>query len=782
MKTVKVVYLSNKKCPMNTKEFHRNILLALVLLTFPLSYSRAQPDTARIGEMLQRAESLRTTNPDSAIGVATQALNIADGSDSKELLIRVEHTLGNCYYSRNDFELALSHLKRSLQIATEEGIKFWVAMNLNRIGNVYQLKSDYGSALQAYMEALNINRSIDNMSQLARTLVNIGTVYSITGSYKEAIENMLKALETYEQAKDYEGIAWASLSISRLFSRIDLYEKALQYAESSLTHYRQLSNINGITLAKTELANIYYHLGMYSKAKEMVTDVLATNQQNQNIYGQAANHLLLGIINFELGDYTSSKSNLLTSLELKRQVNDSIDMAKLNRYLGEVNLKSGNVAAGLASLEQAMRIAQRQRVLTDQRDIFFSLSQAYRLKGDYRKSLDYFTRYSAVKDSINASQIARMEMQYDFDKREREQELLARQREAIQQAKLERQRMLTLFISIALLLAVALAGVVFYFYRNKKKINALLVAQNQEILRQKEEIETQKEEIESQRDLAERQRDQIAGQQKQITDSIRYASRIQSAVMPRTDTLATYFTDYFVYFQPKNIVSGDFFWVTRLNDGRIAIAVADCTGHGVPGAFMSILGITLLKEIIAYRQVTSAGDLLDKLRQMVIAALNQSGQVQDSHDGMDMGLLVVDAKGMKAEYAGAYMPLLVSRNSNLPEVSDSIQPETANGYSIYEIKGDKMPVGYHLVGERPFTTLRFNILPNDTFYLMSDGYTDQFGGALNQKLMMVNFKKILLGLQTLSLSRQNEELQKQFIEFQGTQKQVDDILVMGFRI
>lgn len=742
----------------------------------------AQDDVGRFNDLIQRAEKLRSANPDSAVGLALQACNMGALLGGDIYQIQAEHTLGYCYYNRNDFELALNHLQKSLRLARQADQQAWIALNLNRIGNVYQLKSIYPQALQSYLDALDINNRLEDKIQIARTQVNIGTVYSLTGNYPRATEHMLEALETYEKEEDREGMAWTSLSIARLFSQIEFYDKALQYNELALNQYRGLGNRNGEILSLTELANIYYHSGYNEKALKIADEVLASNIQTQNIHGQAANYLLMGIIYFELSSYKKADEYLLKALDLKQSVNDSIDISKLNRYLGEVQIKRGNFAQGFKYLNSAMEVALKQKLMSDARDVYLSLSHAYTLRGDFKKALEHHSSYSAIKDSINAGDIGRMEMQYEFDKREHEQELVSKQREAMQQAKLERQRMFSFFISIALLLTVVFAVVIFYFYREKKKINQILVAQNHEILRQKNEIEDQKQEIESQRDLAERQRDQIADQQKQITDSIRYASRIQAAVLPRPQNLESYFRDYFVFYQPKNIVSGDFYWVTSLPDGRLAVTVADCTGHGVPGAFMSMLGITLLKELTTAQGTESAGDILFKLRQLVIASLNQTGNEGDSHDGMDMGLAIIDRVKGEMEFAGAYMPLLIVRKSGLEGIDPSYPVEAANGYSIFEIKGNKMPIGFHVIGEKPFTTHCVKYLSDDVVYMFSDGYTDQFGGPSNQKYMLINFKKFLLNIQAYPLAEQKNAIEKNFEEFKGNQKQVDDILIMGFKV
>lgn len=767
------------------------LIIALVVFVLRVQYILAQPgeqgiDNRQLEVIFERIEKAQGVNPDSAILIATQALNKATEINDQELIVKAEYILGYSYYNRNDFELALNHLNRSLALAQDHSMSYWVAINFNRIGNVYQLKSNYNEALEFYKQALTINESLRDNHEIARTLVNLGTVNSLFGSYQRAIGYFLEALGKYESLQEPDGTAWTSLSIARLFNRLGLYEKALQYAEPALNQYRDIErrtgNATGVVLSLSELGGIYYHLGLFDKALELTRSVLEMNVKSKNLHAQAANRLLLGMIYFEKGDIPNAGLNLTRALEIKEQVNDSLDIAKLFRYLGDLHILKGDTRTGLGFLNKSLLFARNHNLLSDIKDSYQSLSRAYSAMGNYRVSLDYHILYSTLKDSINAGEIAKLEMQYDFDKREREQELITQQKEAFQRQRLERQRMLTIFTTIALLLAIALVLVILYFYREKQKTNRLLIAQNEEIRRQKSEIEDQKHEIESQRDLATRQRDQIADQQKQITDSIRYASRIQKAVMPREQSIGEYLSDYFILYKPKNIVSGDFYWVTRLNDGRTAVAVADCTGHGVPGAFMSMLGITLMKELGTTIGSESAGDVLFKLRRLVIASLNQTGIEGESVDGMDMSIVLIDKSTNVLEYAGAYLPILICRGSEAKPVENAHDALQLNGHCIYELKGNKMPIGFHVIGELPFTTLRVDLLPADTLYMFSDGYIDQFGNSPNLKFMLVNFKKLLLNIQAKSLSEQKQILDSTLEEFRGNHKQVDDILVMGFKV
>lgn len=768
--------------------FYRKRILTVLcsLLFISSSFSQIISENDSLKILLDQCEVLRVSKPDSAVSLARKTLLLSRNTNDEIQILRAEHTLGYCYYSINNFELALEHLNTSLELARKINSQQWIAKGLNRVGNVYQLKSNYHQAFNAYKEALQLNQKLEDHPEIARTLVNLGTIYNLFGNYQKSIEYFLKALALYENIGDVEGVAWTSLNISRMFNRLGLHEKAMQYAETALNNYREVEvkkgNSTGVTLSLTELGNIYYYLKTYNKALEYFETVLEINTKTKNIHGKAANLLAIGIINSQMGNLDEAENNFQMALALKIQLNDSIDLSSLYRHLGANAVKKGNNKEGIRYLNMGLAIAQKQKLLSDIKDCYQSLSISFASLNNYQKALYYQVLYSQLKDSINAGDIARLEMQYDFDKREKEQEIINQQKEAIQEVKLERQRTISGFIALAFILTLLLAGVIFYYYREKKKINQVLLEHNLEIERQKNEIENQKQEIEAQRDLATRQRDQIADQQRQITDSIRYASRIQNAVLPRESTIRELINDFFIIYKPKNIVSGDFYWISKLEDGKLVVAISDCTGHGVPGAFMSMLGITHLKELTSVAHHVHAGDLLFKLRKLIINSLNQTGNEGDSVDGMDMSLVLIDKINKKIEYAGAYLPIFICREKQLEKIHDADDQIDSDNFELFEIRGNKMPIGYHPTGELPFDNHSINIFPDDSIYMFSDGYSDQFGGPSNSKFLLSNFKKLILNLQHFSMQDQKRVLDQTIEDYRGTQKQVDDILVMGFKV
>ncbi len=299
--------------------------------------------------------------------------------------------------------------------------------------------------------------------------------------------------------------------------------------------------------------------------------------------------------------------------------------------------------------------------------------------------------------------------------------------------------------------------------REKKVLETKVRERTREIEAQKLEIEMQRDQIAEQKGYVEEQRDRIAEQKQEITDSIQYARRIQQAVLPGKQMLEQTLPDHFIFFKPRDIVSGDFYWVDRKDD-QIIVCAADCTGHGVPGAFMSLLGLTFLNEIVNKDGILKASEILNRLRVSIMKSMSHRGGTDQAWDGMDLSLVIINRKLNMLEFAGAYNPLILSRNSE-----------------IIEYKGDKMPVGKHVGEEKPFTNHRVPLLAGDMLYLFSDGFPDQFGGEKGSKYKARAFKRFLSGISEEPVDKQSELLEQELHRWMGNTPQVDDILVMGIR-
>lgn len=259
------------------------------------------------------------------------------------------------------------------------------------------------------------------------------------------------------------------------------------------------------------------------------------------------------------------------------------------------------------------------------------------------------------------------------------------------------------------------------------------------------------------------QRDKIQFQQKELEQSLKYASSIQSALLPDLKYFKKLFPESFILFKPRDIVSGDFYWYGR-KGSRVAVAAADCTGHGVPGAFMSMLGISFLNEIVS-KCIPRANTILNRLRENVMKALHQTGEVSEHKDGMDIALCVIDLEKLEMEYSGAFNPLYLIKQGVL-----------------HQTHGDKMPIGINAVEEKSFTNHIINLEKGDLIYLFSDGYPDQFGGPHNKKFKYRSLRELMVKISPKPMETQKKELERSFIKWKADYEQVDDVLMIGLKI
>lgn len=320
---------------------------------------------------------------------------------------------------------------------------------------------------------------------------------------------------------------------------------------------------------------------------------------------------------------------------------------------------------------------------------------------------------------------------------------------------------------------------------------------NTELEQQKEEIITQAEELEAQRDLLLDKNAEIEEKNQNIHASIQYASRIQRAILPPLNPLENNFTEHFILYKPRDIVSGDFYWL-KCQDNRTYVVAADCTGHGVPGAFMSMLGVSLLNEIVEKHRGIEANEMLDLLRENVIKSLHQRQEHTKTQDGMDLSLLVYNKQTNEVSFAGANNPLIIVRNNsnNFKDITNDISEKKYkimrdnNSQTILiELKADKMPIGIYIKDNIPFTQYKFTPQKGDTMYIFSDGFPDQFGGEKGQKYMIKKLKQFLIQINNLSLNEQKKNLNEEFNKWINTpniktnkpSEQTDDVIILALK-
>jgi len=368
-------------------------------------------------------------------------------------------------------------------------------------------------------------------------------------------------------------------------------------------------------------------------------------------------------------------------------------------------------------------------------EIFKSYASVYSKMGNYKNAYRFQSRHFTLNDSIMnqemLNQIAEMETKYETEKMEKEMDLMRKQQEldAVEHdAEVNRQQLMTVFSVIAFILVAVIGVIIYNRYRLKQRALALLSVKNQ-----------------------------------QITDSINYARRIQEAILPSDEDIKKEWPESFVLYKPKAVVSGDFYWFSHHN-GKSFIATVDCTGHGVPGAFMSMIGNTLLNEIIHEKQLSKPSEILKRLHLGVSSSLNQSKKETSSRDGMDLTFCTIDKAALKLQFAGANNPLYLVRDGKLEET-----------------KADTLSIGDDRFGD-DYTNHEIQLKTGDCIYTFTDGYADQFGGPNNKKYYYRNFQELLIRNSSKSMDEQKSSLDSEIMSWMGERTQVDDILIVGFRI
>lgn len=555
----------------------------------------------------------------------------------------------------------------------------------------------------------------------------LGEAYYLQELYSNSLDYFKKYLTIQLKKGDEKAIGKAYNNLGIVYRAIDSYKEAMQCYEKALGIYQKLNDQEG-------LSSIYNNLGVLN--------------ENLNLFGQARDY------------YTKS-------LNIELGLNNPEGISTSYHNLGGINLKLRNYAKAIEYCEKSISISDSlsfNHTLEVNYDVLY---QIYKETGNTTQSLSYLEKYYNLRNQrINKetnSQIAELELKYRTDKKQQEIELLNKQKK---QKNILNIGGLMVLIIFSILLFILISN-----NKLRRRNNNILRLRNAEVSQQNEEIEAQRDEIEAQRDeiqrqihISELQTDKILKQNKDITDSIEYAKHIQIALFPDKLSLQKILKDGFCLFKPKDIVSGDFYWVAQVENKSI-IVVADCTGHGVPGAFMSIIGINFLNEIIYDEEIITPSEILNQLRKKIIKTMVHANRIDESKDGMDMSLIVVDYENMKLEYAGAY--------NHLYYIHDRM---------LNVIKADRMPVGLSEKSIAPFTNHTIDICKGDLFYMFTDGYADQFGGPLKKKFRIGNLRELLLDIQEKNMVEQKRILFETFINWKERQAQVDDILSIGIRI
>ncbi len=713
-------------------------------------------DTAKVNLLNELANMLRGRNNEQALDYAQQALTLGKEVDYKKGIADVYKTLGIIYFMFGEFDKAYDASYESRDTYEIIGDKKGVAACYVNIGIFKRNLGEIIESLDSYQKALDIYLEIDDKEGIAKTYLNLGNLFKMQGDFKTTLDYYFKSLKFYEEIDDKRVVAQLYQNIGIVYGELKNAEKEIDNFNKALDIFSELGDIRLIAEVNFNIGNYYANDNEYNLAVDYYLKSLKLSEEIGYAPMIARLYYNLGDINNKKKEYNSAKEYFDKSIEIYENMQHAPGLALCYNGLGEYYYYQSNYKKAIGYLTKAKKISAETDINTSIEAVEW-LSLNYAKIGKYKDAYENHLIFKELNDSIfnenNEKAIVSLSMQYEFDKKEKIREIEEQKKEELHKAEIKaeqkRRRILIYSFIAPVILMIIITIIVIRSNRVKQRANKLLAAQKEEIEHKNIELEQSNEEVLAQRDeiedkniLITEQRDIALKQKEEITDSIQYAQRIQEAVLPDKKLFAEDIEDYFIYFRPKDIVSGDFYWMTKVDD-KLIVTAADCTGHGVPGAFMSMLGVTFLNEIVNKDKILAASEILDRLRNKVIDSLHQ--QDRETKDGMDMAISVIDTTKQEIQYAGAYNPLYFI-------------PANDGEYKINKIPADRMPIGIHLKMDKNFTNHIIKYNKGDSIYLFSDGYMDQFGGERGRKLKSKKFQELLLKIQSKSMTEQNDIL------------------------
>lgn len=788
-------------------------------------------------QSIQR-EAIRINNKNDfkkAYDLFNQCLELSKEINHEKLIVSCLNRIGLINFNWGNTDVALDFYMQSLAISTRLKRKDEMASSLNNIGLVYNTKGDNNKALEYFEKSYNIQDSLRNKSAAAKSLGNIGIVYYKMGNYPKALDYFKKCYEIRKGLGDLNDIGTSLMYLGVIYDVQGDIAQALDYYIQSLKVQEKIGNKFGISSASVNIGQLYTNQKDYAKSLEYFNKGLTIFNELNDKNGMAYTLYNMGISYGGLNNTEKEIDYYQRSLKLRREVGDKSGIAQVLNSIGTYYLKIQKYDQALEYDQECLKI---QEQIDDKNFIPITLSnlasiyleyhqtekafelakKAYKISrttgyceairvsseilekicykmGDYKNSRKYYEEFILMRDSVskieNQKFVQQKYFQYQYEKKAATDSIAHSKAIEIKNLQLEKsehqkhtQRVIIYFFVVGFILVTIFLGVIVNLLINKKRANELLEKQNIEISQQKEEIVMQRDEIEAQRDLVTEQKNKIETIHEELTSSIRYAWRIQGALLPSSEQMKELLGEHFVLFLPKDIVSGDFYWVTKFKQYTI-FCVADCTGHGVPGAFMSMLGISFLNEIVHKEGVTLAVQILEHLRKNIIYALKQKGEVEEQKDGMDINLCVIDTSSNEMQFAGGYNPCWIIPNPAYSEqrviVPELKAEDIFNDGSLIQLKGDKMPIAIHK-HMKPFTNHLVQLYPGDQLYIMSDGYEDQFGGTSGRKFMVKALRELVIANGQLPMEQQKQQLEQTLREWMNGYEQLDDITMLGIRI
>jgi serine phosphatase RsbU (regulator of sigma subunit)/Tfp pilus assembly protein PilF len=668
-------------------------------------------------------------------GAQNNSAIAGDTASMRKLLMRSREIRG----SKPDSALTLAF--QCFDASSVRGFEKLKAESALIISGINLSKSNLVQAEKFARLAVSLYRLAGDSAGVASSFNALGKKELFNARYPSSLSAFLYALKLYEAKGDLKNSGYTNVNIGRVFLREENFAEAMKYYEQAMKLFDQAGETRGQHIAYSSLGYIYERQKDFKNALDFNFKCLKLYTRDGDKNGIAGICASIGNLKAEDGNFDEAIGYSDRAVNIYRELGDKEGLAAALNGQGNVFMKKNDFIGAEKAFREALASSRETNNKEEIKNSLLNLAEVYAKTGDYKKAYTFHVHYTNSKDSlltdISRKEVSEIQTRFETEKKEKEIELLLKEKE-LDNEKLANRNTAILFTVVAVALLAFSLLMLFNRYKLKNRTNRKLEEKN--VI--------------------------IEKKNKDITDSISYAKRIQEAFLPSLREMQSVFSDFFILYQPKDIVSGDFYWFCK-SRGSIYIAVADCTGHGVPGALMSMIGHDELNHIVIEKACSEPAEILSALNRNVKLALKQEEQESESRDGMDIAICKLEPvnENFQLTFAGAQRPLLIFRPTG-----------------ITELRSDKVSIGGFTESSHNFSQQQQILNKGDLIYLFSDGFADQFGGERGKKFKYARLLSLLKENHHLPLADQQKLLSFALKNWMGNLEQVDDITVAGIRL
>ncbi|OFX55423.1 MAG: hypothetical protein A2046_12440 [Bacteroidetes bacterium GWA2_30_7] len=723
--------------------------------------------TAKITANFGYGSYLKFTNSDSALIYINKSLSMAENLKDERFIMKANNELGIIYWQKGEYKKAQIYLNNAFKAGEKFKDTLILISARYNMGNINITQGNYEAALANFNKVLKYIGTSDS-TRLAQTYNAFGNIYLYQSDYVKALEYYSNSANILEKGTSSKDLALSYNNMGIIYYYQDQFDKALSFYQKSLEIKESIKDKKGVSDCLNNIAIIHDEMGNTDRAFKFYNKAIVLLTELGNKQGLASTYSNLGDLERKSKNYDKAENLFNTALKIQEEIGDKRGITYSLTGLGEMCYFKNNNTDAISYFKRAIVIGQEINARKELLSIYEKLKDIYIEQKEYQLAANFYKFITRLqKEIFNSERLQKLnDIQARYETKAREKEIvILKANKRLKELELKqkdievnKQKTVTLFLSIGFGIFIIFMIVIVRLYFGKRKSNKILAFQ-------KEEISQQKEELQAQSELLSTTNKSLEKKNLQITDSINYAQKIQQAIFPEINNINNDLVEIFALFKPKDIVSGDFYWHVKI-DNYTFIAVVDCTGHGVPGAFMSIIGNNLLNEIIIQKRITNPSEIINNLdigvKNMLMNNLSEQ-RLQD--DGMEISLCRINTENRQ---------IIISNSNQCAYLY--------NNGELAEVEGCLYSVGGVFTNNKTFINNEFTITNQAIVYLFTDGFQDQFGGEKNKKYGSVRFQELIKSVSKEKFSSQYELLDNELTRWKGNNFQIDDVCVLGIKI